>query len=118
MCLRQCSPILYSPFVVGQIDEQVLLCTQERLTEENLTCWELPFLGVFVLDDEIGTIFWGVVEGTLVWTLRVDICKIFTCCTVLHRLTCLWVYHLMCGEIIEILLTCIRVAGQDVLIHL
>ena len=50
--LWQTSIVLDSPLVARQLDEQILLRSQESLSKEDGASGELPLLSVFVLHDE------------------------------------------------------------------
>ena len=62
----------YSPFVASYLLKKIVFSSEEGLTEIDSGYWELPFIGVFVFDDEEHSIFSCVMETLGVLALWIN----------------------------------------------
>ena len=77
MNLRQIARELNLPVIIGKVNEEILLSTQQSLSEHHLPNRKLPLLSEFVAHQEIGAVFCGVVQSPGVITVRVYFGEVF-----------------------------------------
>ena len=84
-----------SPLITSECCEEGQLRLEKGLTHHDTRYWKLPFICIFVLYDEIGTVLARIVQALTIHASGINFAPIFGGCAILIIIFGLFIPHLV-----------------------